>query len=406
MRTVRGLSQLCVGLYLSSTCVGRGRELETSRRRVPRKSSSISPRLEPETADADAPQCFTSEMPQRSPSEYVQLGRDAILHLLGQEHAAPWIEVEAKIADVAYGPVGIRVEPHHLSNARSQLVREGVVRTSTGPTRGGSEVTILHLAGASGRRFDDAAARKRILAARYYGWARGTRTRPGRFGAAGEKAVRDALLAAAPSGYTIEKPGREVETLLGVPMIGPLDAAAHYLVRDADGIPGGVITVPIEVKNLRDWIYPSSREHYQLLSKAAVLQDARPTRSIAPVFVCRRAHITTMRMAKQLGFFIIPIERQYVHQVDEDALIELRAELGLIDLVQQEGIDDRLVRFFQVHLPKVIERTANDWSDKGLAFLDEWSDLNKESDAAARVAILGTIRANFREFYGVSTSGW
>lgn len=270
-------------------------------------------------------------MAQRPPSEYVRLGREAIEDLLEAEHAAPWIEVEAKIADVAYGLIGIRVEPHHLSEARSQLVAEGTIVASTGPTRGGSQVTVLHLAGAHGRRFDDATARKRILTARYYGWARGTRTRAGRFGPAGENAVREALAAAAPSGYTIENPGREVENLLGIHLRGSLDAAAHYLVRDDDGIPGNVITVPIEVKNLRDWIYPSSREQYQLLSKAAMVQDARPQRLIAPVLVCRRAHITTMRMAKQLGFFIIPIERQYVHQVDEAALIELRAELGLVD---------------------------------------------------------------------------
>jgi hypothetical protein len=214
------------------------------------------------------------------------------------------------------------------------------------------------------------------------------------------------LAVAAPSGYTIEKPGREVDTLLGVPLNGPLDAAAHYLVRDSDGIPGNVITVPIEVKNLRDWIYPSSREQYQLLSKAALIQDARPTRLISPVLVCRRAHITTMRMAKELGFFVIPINRQYVHQVEEDALIELRAELGLIDLVQQVGVDERLVRFFETHLPKVIERTADDWSDKGLAFIDEWAALNSESDAAARASILRSIRAQFREFYKASPSGW
>jgi hypothetical protein len=345
-------------------------------------------------------------MAQRTPDEYVQLGREAILHLLREEHAAPWIEVEAKVADTAYAPIGVRVEPHHLSAARSQLVNEGVVVTSTGSTRGGSEVTVIHLAGASGRRFEDATARKRLLAARYYGWAKGTQSRAGRFGPAGEKAVRDALIAASPSGYTVENPGREVKNLLGVPMVGPLDAAAHYLVRDSTGIPGNVITVPIEVKNLRDWIYPSSREQYQLLSKAATLQDANPTRLIAPVLVCRRAHITTMRMAKQVGFFVIPIGRQYVHQVDEELLSELRAELGLIDLVQQVGVDERLVRFFEMHLPKVIERTANDWSDVGLAFIDDWPALNRDSDAASRAARLRSIRSRYKEFYNERVSGW
>src|SRR5215469_7210037 len=135
-------------------------------------------------------------MAQRQPREYVELGREAVTHLLGVERAAPWIEIEARVSDIAYGPVGIRVEPHHLSAARAELVTEGAIVASTGQTRGGSDVTLFHLQGASGRRFEDAMARKRLLTARYYGWARGTRTRPGRFGPAGEKAVRDAMMAA------------------------------------------------------------------------------------------------------------------------------------------------------------------------------------------------------------------
>jgi hypothetical protein len=343
---------------------------------------------------------------QRAPEEYVQLGREAILHLLDVEHAAPWIEIEARIADRAYEPVGIRIEPHHLSAARARLTGDGTIVASTGPTRGGSDVTLFHLTGASGRRLEDVMARKRLLTARYYGWARGTRTRPGRFGPAGEAAVRAAMLAAAPSGYTIDSPGGQVATLLGVPLNGPLDAAAHYLTRDAAGLPGRVITVPVEVKNLRDWIYPSSGEIYQLLSKAAKVQEAVPDRSIAPVLVCRRAHITAMRMAKEVGYFIIPIERQYVHQVEEDALREIRAELGLFDLVQQEGVDERLERFFRTHLPKVIERTADDWSTSGPQLIDYWTMLAAERDAAMRSATLGALRSDFEMYYGTYPSGW
>jgi hypothetical protein len=343
---------------------------------------------------------------QRSPEEYVQLGREAILHLLEVELAAPWLEIEAKIADRPYEPVGIRVEPHHLSAARARLVGTGTIVASTGPTRGGSEVTVFHLAGHSGRRLEDAMARKRLLTARYYGWARGTRTRPGRFGPAGEAAVYAAMLAAAPSGYTIDSPGGQVPTLLGVPLSGPLDAAAHYLTRDAAGLPGRVITVPVEVKNLRDWIYPSSGEIYQLLSKAAIVQQSVPDRAVAPVLVCRKAHITSMRMAKEIGFFIIPIERQYVHQVEEDALIEIRAELGLSDLVQQEEVDPRLERFFRTHLPKVIERTADDWSASGPDLIDYWSMLATERDAAIRAAILVELRSTFEAYYGSYPSGW
>jgi hypothetical protein len=342
----------------------------------------------------------------RAPDEYVQFGREAILHLLDAELAAPWIEIEARVADVAYGPVGIRVDPHHLSAARAQLVAEGAITSSAGLTRGGSEVTLFHLPGAAGRRFEEATARKRLLAARYYGWAKGTSTRPGRFGPAGEAAVRDAMIEAAPSGYTIENPGREVDTLLGIPVHGPLDAAAHYLVRYPGGIPGPVITVPAEVKNLRDWIYPSSREIYQLLSKAAALLIAAPGSLIAPVLVCRRAHITTMRMAKQVGFFVIPAERQYVQQVDGGFLTEVRTELGLFDLVQQDGTDERLVRFFRTHLPKVIERTAVDWGVSGPGLAAHWSALKVEPDAAKRAGILNVLRSDFEQLHGSYPSGW
>jgi hypothetical protein len=368
------------------------------------KSSYISTRREPETA-ADAHRaCFTCSVV--APEDYVQFGREAILHLLGAELAVPWIEIEAKVADRTYVPLSRRVDPHHLSAARAQLVSEGAITSSAGLTRGGSEVILFHLPGAAGRRFDDVMARKRLLTARYYGWARGTSTRPGRFGPAGEAAVRDAMTEAAPSGYTIENPGREVETLLGVSLHGPLDAAAHYLVRQSGGIPGPVITVPVEVKNLRDWIYPSSREIYQLLSKAAALQTAAPDRLIAPVLVCRRAHITTMRMAKEVGFFVIPIERQYVHQVDGEFLTEVRTELGLFDLVQMEDTDDRLVRFFHTHLPKVIERTAADWSVSGPGLAAYWSALQAEPDAAKRAGIFPALRSDFEQLHGSYPSGW
>lgn len=35
-----------------------------------------------------------------------------------------------------------------------------------------------------------------------------------------------------------------------------------------DGSPGGSVVIPVEVKNVRDWLYPSSPEPYQLLEKA------------------------------------------------------------------------------------------------------------------------------------------
>jgi hypothetical protein len=111
-------------------------------------------------------------------------------------------------------------------------------------------------------------------------------------------------------------------------------------------------------------------------------------------------------MAKALGFFIIPIERQYIKHVDKEALVEIRAELGMLDLVQQEGPDERLVKFFTTHLPKVVRRTADDWQVFGPALGDTWSELNAESDTGGRAGLVHRIRTEFKEITGDYPSGW
>jgi hypothetical protein len=67
---------------------------------------------------------------------------------------------------------------------------------------------------------------------------------------------------------------------------------------------GAAVTIPVEVKNLRDWMLPASPEVYQLLEKAAAVQAANPKAAIMPVLICRRVHFTLFRMAKDLGFFV------------------------------------------------------------------------------------------------------
>ncbi len=115
------------------------------------------------------------------------------------------------------------------------------------------------------------------------------------------------------------------------------------------------MTVLFEVKNLRSWIYPSAEELYQLLHKAVVLQIARPEQPIVPVFVCRKAHQTTFWMSYQLGFVTIDMDIQFVGDVEEDELLEVRNELYFRDLAPGCGpslrVRDRLI--------KTLPRTAH-----------------------------------------------
>jgi hypothetical protein len=98
------------------------------------------------------------------------------------------------------------------------------------------------------------------------------------------------------------------------------------------------------------------------LWKSAKLQQERPEARIAPVLVCRRAHYTTFRMAKALGFFIVQARRQYIDRVDEDRLVEVRVELGFTDLVAQGGADPQVRHLFRDVFTNHAEETADRWS--------------------------------------------
>lgn len=151
---------------------------------------------------------------------WVELGKETILRLLQDEHAVVWPEVEAKIADRAYPPNVRPIQPHHLTSARQELRTEGVIREREEVTRGGRSVPFITLAdvGRNAEAVKEAAARKRLLQARYLSWAMTLDL----LGPAGERAAHTALMAVAPrAGYRIERPeGGPVGDLFGEPVVG------------------------------------------------------------------------------------------------------------------------------------------------------------------------------------------
>lgn len=214
--------------------------------------------------------------------DYHALARAAIIDLLQREHAAVWLEVEAKLAEQPYLSTlrNRGIDPHHLTRARASLLREGTIEEIAATTRGGGSISVLVLRQREKRKtvVDKAAQRKRLLQARYLSWTRASRKMPNAIGEAGERVVHASLAeaAAAGIGYRLLKTGRgDVAHLFGeVVPGGSLDDAAHLIVDDEHGLPL-TITVLIEVKNLRHWIYPSHAELYQLLYKAYLLKKAR-----------------------------------------------------------------------------------------------------------------------------------
>lgn len=235
------------------------------------------------------------------------------------------------------------------------LDQRRIRETARTPTRGGSQVPVYVPADQrrKTRKVSEASARKRLLYARYIGWAQTTAKRPSLIGRAGERVAHSSLLDAASAGYRVDPSIGNVRTLLGrdVPG-GPLDFGAHLITLN-NGVPGPTITIAGEVKNIREWIYPQAPEIFQLLDKAATLQVSSGAQ-ILPVLVCRRVHYTAGLMAKQLGFFIASANSQFIlphEEADERLLSEVRDELGFKDLERRERSHPLLLKYFRDSIP-------------------------------------------------------
>lgn len=306
--------------------------------------------------------------------EWRTLAAEQIVALLKSEHAVTQPEMEAKISDPlpVRGPRG--AQPHHLTTARQRLLAAGQIASGGEVTRGGRSVRTYHLAGGPVKVRVRAAARKRLLHTRFLSWtATDGEIKPSPISAL-EKVVQESLSASAPYGYRLLRPagGGEVITLLGESVPGGgLDNAAFYTPVSDRGIPMDPITTVIEVKNVRQWIYPSTQELYQLLDKAAQLQLLHPDSRFQPVLVCRRVHSWTGQMAKQMGFYVVGTWRQYLRPIvggdpDEPDSVERRLfdevnEELAYNLELHEAAVDPLINHFTTLIPERMPEGPDRW---------------------------------------------
>jgi len=313
-------------------------------------------------------------MVSRSPEQWRALAAQRLLGLLDAEGAVTKPEMEAKLSEEAVGlrPVASAqlVNPHHLTTARARLLAAGEIVRNSDATRGGRPVATFLRASATKQDLR-AAGRKRLLHARFLSWSSSSAEWKGAppIPAALERVIHASLLEAAPHGYRLVRPGGgDVTELLGRPVVGgSLDNAAFYTPLH-DGLPRPPVTVVIEAKNLREWVYPHTQELDQVLSKAAQLSVDFPGAWILPVLVCRRMHYTTTRMAKQMGFHGIETRRQYVRPVvavegdSRRRFDEVVAELGY-DLQPHEGAVPQMVQQFVTTVPKRVDEATRRWRE-------------------------------------------
>lgn len=314
--------------------------------------------------------------------DYDSLAERAILDLIRSEYAVTVAEMEARISDHIYPGVPTTLQPHVLTTARNELLRRRRIARTTEQTHGGHTVTVYHAYDQKGVRskIKSAAERKRSLSGSLQGWATATRDRPqGLLGPGGEFVVLESLRAAS-IGALLNPQTGGVPQPLGYDVGGPIDNGLWVTVLGG-GRPVGSVFAPIEVKNVRHWLYPWHPETYQLLHKAARLQELEPDLDIAPVLICRARQFQLDRMSRQLGFRVMNTRSQYLAPdpaVKEDTLEAIRQELGFDFLELAEGADPDVTRALR-SLPGEVEEIAASWQEVGSHFIGSYEALRDES---------------------------
>jgi hypothetical protein len=350
-------------------------------------------------------------MPTHSPQQYRTWAQQVILEMLANRHVVVWPEIEARAAEREHHPSPLPVDTNYLRAGFDELVAAGtVVEEARGPTRGGRKVEVIHLSDLTGIRTATAraAARKSLLYARYLSWASGSPAQPGIVGPAGERIVHESLRDAAPIvGYQLPSPELgQTKQIAGVTVpIGPLDNSAIWY----DFTTSERFVLLIEVKNVRDWIWPAGDELPQLLAKAAYMTPDLIAQGYSPipVLVCRRAHKTTFRMAQDLGFHVVDAHQQFLPEqpfatdLARRYLVDVRSELGFIDLAPHSGPYRRIVKQFAEVIPARAHAASDRWSTHGVQFYDTYDLLHVASTSIRRGRLLGPLRR-----HPDSTGGW
>ena len=129
-------------------------------------------------------------------------------------------------------------------------------------------------------------------------------------------------------------------------------------------------TLCIECKNLREWIYPNSRDVRELILKASDL-------GCIPVLIARRIHYSTRtNLLEPAGIIAHETYLNYYpsDQIELANQVRDRRSLGFTDVTATEEPHPRTEAFFETNLPRILNRMAQRWKDNLPALIDYAND--------------------------------
>ena len=273
-------------------------------------------------------------------TERLAIAKRRLELVLKARTVAAWRTLEQKISDAGPGPM--RVDPHVLTQARKKLVDLGIIDKTA---FGSSNTPWFHLVRAAP---EDVAAKLAELGPIHA--ALQVHSFKIRMGQTLEIAAYRAFIGQPAfktfgaytdldehndaTAYTKEEPPSVIS---GRKSKGKLDFILTTVDNDVLGV---------ELKNIREWIYPDRPEIKELLRKCTDLE-------VLPVLIARRLLYVTFKLLNTCGVIIHQTYNQLFPEADAELAAKAsdKALLGYHDIRLGNEPDARLLKFVNENLP-------------------------------------------------------
>ena len=284
-------------------------------------------------------------MATKTKTERMAIAKRRLRLVLQARTLATWRTLEQKISDAGPGPM--RVDPHILTTAKNELVDEGVIVKKTIAK---SNSPWFHLKTAS--PIDVEAKLNELRPIHEALQKQNFKVRMGQTLeiAAFRAFIGQPALTTFGAFLDLDKHGDELpykkeeppSTVSGRTSDGKLD----FMLTTQDGSIAGV-----ELKNIREWLYPNRNEVIDFLRKCTDL-------NVLPVLIGRRLPYVTFKLLNTCGVVVHQTYNQLFPEADAALAAQASDKnlLGYHDIRVGNQPDARLLKFVNNNLPELITK--------------------------------------------------
>jgi hypothetical protein len=266
--------------------------------------------------------------------EWVALAGVRLRRVLRTRIAATIRQLEVKICES--GPPNKRPEPHILGEALTLAIEAGHVRQFRPRGETTYQETVFYILA---ENYPEPARARIVQLLVYYRLHRMLIDLPEYCSAVMEDVVRRSFDAA--GGYTYQ--GKQ-------PNGAPLDGVYRH----------GTELIGVEVKNVREWVYPKSGRIWVMIRKCLEL-DA------IPFLITRKVPYVTHSVFSRLGILSFEFYRQIFSPIAADLLINIRHtdQLGYKDVISVDAAPwGTLVHVLQNAVPQYLAHCRAQWNEQ------------------------------------------